>query len=120
MLSIFSLMMVCMCIFVFASCHSRPFTMKKSIFYGRCLISWSDESKKPCPKKDSDNHSDRVHCPHRDEYERETLRFFFIDKLEDEYGYCPISFTFSEELFIKDEAEKQSTARLESILDTLP
>ena len=92
---------------------------EKPVFYGRCLIPQPDGSKKPCPKKSGNNHPDCAHCPHRGEYEREMPRFVSFDELEDEYGYCPVSSPSPEEIYIKEEAEKESTVRAKSVLDKL-
>ena len=92
---------------------------EKPVFYGRCLIPQPDGSKKPCPKKNGNNHPDCAHCPHRNEYEREMPRFVSIDELEDEYGYCPVSSPSPEEIYMKEESERESETRVKSVMDKL-
>ena len=92
---------------------------EKPVFYGRCLIPQPNGTKKVCPKKNGNNHPDCAHCPHRDEYEREMPKFVSIDELEDEYGYSPVSSPSPEEIYMKEEAEKESASRAASALDKL-
>ena len=92
---------------------------EKPVFYSRCLIPQPDGSKKPCPKKNGNNHPDCAHCPHRGKYEREMPRFVSIDALEDEYGYSPVSSPSPGELYMQKEAEKESETKVKSVMDKL-
>lgn len=49
----------------------------------RCLVPQPDGSRKPCPKKNGDNHEACANCPHRNEYEREDRSTVSWDKLEE-------------------------------------
>ena len=51
--------------------------------FSRCLVPQPNGTKKPCPKKNGDNHECCAECPHRNEYEKEDKSVVYLSRLDE-------------------------------------